>query len=252
MIFSLNFNILVKIVSLNPLNKKRHILIVLLALFALLNAVASDGLDINPDMKGKGRKQKKSWILGVGWNAVDDNGTPFKKLFALRKAWNIPWYPSQLSAEILGDEGWAWGGIFNFNMYKGNKIINGTAAGGSFPFISIDAFAKYHLNNKLNIKKRYDPYIPMGAGYTLRFIAPYRHTIMVNFGLGINIWMTPKIGLNLQTMAKFGCRSPFIKTGSNYLQHSGGLVYMIDNTTRKKHSMTKPRYKWVHDTRYVK
>jgi len=213
---------------------------------------ADDQLDMNSSPVKRGRREKLSWIFGLGWNAVDDNGMPFKKLFAFRSVWNIPFYPSQLSAEIIGKEGFSYGAIFNYNRYKSGKQINSEIVSGRFMFFSFDAFAKYHFKEHVEkMNKRYDPYLPIGLGYTLRFISPYNSTFTFNVGAGINIWFTSKWGMNLQTVGKLGLRSPFLHNGSNYMHHSGGVVYIIDNSPRKKHSFVKPRYKWVHDKHNV-
>lgn len=216
-----------------------------------MEGVASDLIDATIP-KRRGRKEKLSWIFGLGWNVVDDNGNPFKKLFAAKSSWSIPFYPSQLSAEIIREHGLSYGATFCFNRYKSGKLINSEIIGGRYFFFSWDAFAKYHFNEHItNMKKQYDPYFLLGAGYTLRFIRPYNSTFTFNVGAGINIWFNDKWGMNLQTVGKLGIRAPFIRNGSNYMHHSGGVVYIIDNSPKKKHSFIKPRYKWVHDKHNV-
>jgi hypothetical protein len=213
--------------------------------------MASDLLKIDPIVPIHRKREKLSWIFGIGWNAVDDNGNPYKQLFAAKSAWNIPWYPSQLSAEIIGKNGFTYGAIFNFNRYKSGKQINSEIISGRYLFFSWDGFVKYHLKEHVNMNPRMDPYLPLGFGYTLRTIGPYNSTFTFNVGLGINIWLNSKIGLNFQSMAKFGMRAPFGHNGSNYLHHSGGLIYILDRSPRKKYSFIKPRYKWVHDKHNV-
>lgn len=226
---------------------KKNIFAGLIFTVLSVNAIAGDNPSLEISSPIRKKKEKLSWIFGLGWNAVDDNGRPFKKLFAFRSAWNIRWYPTQASAEIIGKNGLTYGALFNFNIYKTGKEINSKVIAGSFPFLSFDGFAKYHFNAHIKMSKRYDPYIPAGLGYTLRFIGPYNSTFTFNIGAGINIWFNEYIGINFQTLGKVGLRSPFIRNGSNYMQHSGGIVYMLDRTAKKKHSFIKPRYKWVHD-----
>lgn len=234
-----------------PLSKKRHIVLVLLLSSVFLNGSATDLLGFDPLVPIHRKKEKLSWIFGMGWNAVDDNGSPFKKLFAIRSAWNMRWYPTQINAEVIGPEGFTFGAAFSFNKYKSGKTINSQEISGSYLFFAFDGFAKYHLKEHVNMNKRMDPYVSVGFGYTLRFIAPYNSTATFNAGLGINIWLNSKWGLNFQSLAKFGMRSPFYHNGSNYLQHSGGVIYILDRTARKKYSFIKPRYKWVHDEHNV-
>ena len=191
--------------------------------------------------------EKLSWIFGIGWNAVDDNGRPFRQLFSVRRSWNLQWYPTQASAEVIGKEGMTYGAIFNFNLYKSGKEINSKVVAGVFPFFSLDLFAKYHFNAHIKMSKRYDPYVMGGFGNTLRFFGTSKSTFTFNLGGGMNFWINEYIGINLQTVGKIGIRSPFIRNNSNYMQHSAGLVFMLDRTYKKKHSFVKPRYKWVHD-----
>lgn len=199
------------------------------------------------NLKRAGEKEEPPyWIYGFGWNVVDDNSKPFKKLFDFRKSWNIRPYPTQLTIEKSHKYGLSYCGMFNFNIYKPGKIINGKDNTGSFLFFSIDALAKYHFKEHFRLQEWCDIYFPLGAGYTLRFAPPYRSTAMFDIGLGANFWIKKWVGINVQSLAKFGLRSPIIRTGSNYLQHSVGLVFKISKQDKKKFPSIKARYKWIH------
>lgn len=229
------------------MKKYKHIILIIFLSLLLVEGFANDISGITFPKKGD-KREKLSWIFGLGWNIVDDNGSPFKKLFAAKSSWSIPFYPSQLSAEVIRKHGLSYGATFCFNRYKSGKLINSEIIGGRYFFFSWDAFAKYHLNEHITtMKKQYDPYFLLGAGYTLRFIRPYNSTFTFNVGAGVNIWFTEKWGINLQTIGKIGVRSPFLRNGSNYMHHSFSVVYIIDNSPEKKYSKIKPRYKWVHD-----
>lgn len=192
-------------------------------------------------------EKKNIWLFIGGWNVVDDNGNPFKKLFNLRPSWNVRPYPAQLSAEKYFNDNWTFGGILNYNLYKPGKLINHTTIEGRFPFFSIDGFAKYYFDELIKLHEDFDMYAPMGLGYTLRIAPPYHNTITLNLGLGFNYWINGIVGINVQSVAKFGLRSPLIKTGSNYLQHSIGIIIYFDYAERKNFSFIHPKYKWVHD-----
>lgn len=193
------------------------------------------------------KAEKPNWVFGIGWNVVDDNSYPFKKLFDIRKSWLIRPYPTQLIADRSYKNGFSLGGVFNFNMYKPSKLINGTIGGGSGLFFSLDFLAKYHLKEIINLPKWADPYLPFGTGYTLRFSPPHRNTFMLNMGVGANFWVYQEwIGINVQSLAKFGLKSPFLKTGSNYLQHSIGIVIKLFLDKKKKWPFIKPKYEWIH------
>ncbi|MBK7309840.1 MAG: hypothetical protein IPI93_03375 [Sphingobacteriaceae bacterium] len=67
----------------------------------------------------------------------------------------------------------------------------------------------------------------------------------------MNYWFGSKWGMNIQSLAQFGIKKRFPHNGANYLHHSLGLVYIIDNTYRKNRSFVKPRYKWIHNVNKV-
>lgn len=222
-------------------------------IFAALGASAQGkrsnvGKKKKPIVYNKNKKEEKPhWVFGLGWNVVDDNSHPFNKLFDIRKSWLIRPYPTQLIADRSSKNGFSLGGVFNFNVYKPSKLINGTIGGGSGLFFSLDFLAKYHLKEVIPLPKWADPYLPFGTGYTLRFAAPHRHTVMLNMGVGANFWIYEEwIGINVQSLAKFGMKAPIFKTGSNYLQHSIGIVVKLFLDKKKKWPFIKPKYPWVH------
>lgn len=208
------------------------------------------GIDENWSPKPK-KKGKTSWIFTAGWNAVDDNSNPFKKLFAVKKVWSLPFYPSQASAEIIGQEGVTFGLMFTFNRYKAGKEINGGINPSKGLFFAWDLFAKYHFNEHIKMSKQYDPYFLLGAGFTLRFVAPNNTAFTANTGFGMNYWFSSKWGMNIQSLAQFGIKKRFPRNGANYLHHSIGFTYIIDRTSRKNRSFIKPRYKWIHNVNKV-
>jgi OOP family OmpA-OmpF porin len=234
------------------LGKKRHIFLSIAFSLLFFCSVADNPFFSDSKFAPKPRRKSKiSWIFTAGWNAVDDNSDPFKKLLAFRKVWNLPFYPSFGSAEIIGNYGLTYGACFSFNRYKPGKEINGNTAHGRALFFGFDGFAKYHANEHIAMSKQYDPYALLGAGYTLRFIAPNFSAFTGNIGLGMNYWIDNHWGLNVQSLAQFGIKKKFPRSSANYLHHSIGVVYIIDNTFRKNRSFVKPRYKWIHDNHNV-
>lgn len=244
----MNVRILVKIVYLLPLGKKRHIFPVIVFMLFVFCGSANDILGIDHKWTPKPRKKSKiSWIFTAGWNIIDDNGNPFKKLIG-RKPWSFPFYPSQISAEIIGDQGLTYGLTFTFNRYKPGKDINGDPNPGRGLVFAFDGFAKYHFNEHINMSKQYDPYVYLGGGYTLRFTPNSPSAFTGNFGFGLNYWLNNHWGINFQSLAKFAIKARFPRNNANYLHHSFGAVYIIDKTMGRKRSFIKPRYKWIHDT----
>ena len=50
------------------------------------------------------KMRQTPWVVGGGWNVVDDDGRPFKSLFDVNKSWNIPPYPSRLFFQKVLDK----------------------------------------------------------------------------------------------------------------------------------------------------
>jgi OOP family OmpA-OmpF porin len=99
-----------------------------------------------PNKKWGKMVPKNNWIIGMGWNAVDDDGNPFRNLFRFQPTWNILPYPTRLTLDRNIKNGWSAEIIFCYNKYKPNKDINNVIISGNYLFLSLDAMAKYHFN----------------------------------------------------------------------------------------------------------
>ena len=189
---------------------------------------------------------KANWIIGLGWNVVDDDGKPFRNLFKVKPSWNILPYPGRISLDRYISKGCGAESIFNFNMYKPGKDINGNINTGTHLFFSLDANAKYDFNQLIETGNWFNPYGTFGLGITYRSIKTHKISGTINLGLGFNIWINEHWGINIQSLAKFAISPNFFRTSSNYLQHSAGLVYKFDKEKKKVFSFANPRYKWIY------
>ena len=175
------------------------------------------------------------WIVGGGWNIVDDDGQPFKKLFDVNKTWNLPPYPTRLFVQKVLDKekGWAVELGLTYNRYaSGNRINNDEITPSGQMFFGADVAAIYDFNKLYDLnalmfgeQEIFQPYAHMGLGYTYRAIGPYVHAPSVNLGLGFNVWVYEGWGVQIQSVSKIGLAGPIIKTKANYMQHSIGVVY---------------------------
>ena len=68
-----------------------------------------------------------------------------------------------------------------------------------------------------------------------------RANFLVTVGLGLNIWITKQIGLQLNSTAKIGLID-FFKS-SDYMQHGLGIVIRIEEFEKTDNSFSKSRYK---------
>jgi len=194
----------------------------------------------NSSRKYKKKDKNAFWIIGVGGNVVDDDGSPFRYLFNALPRWNLRPYPTRLTIEKSMQKNMSVEMAINFNLYKAHKIINGEV-GRSGIFLSGDL----NFKNRFLKDRRFDPYVVYGLGGTFRTVRSLPVGGNINVGLGSNFWFTKTLGINVQSIAKFGI-SPtrFIKTSSNYLQHSLSFVMKLQKGS--KNPFIKPRYPWVH------
>lgn len=172
---------------------------------------------------------KTPWIIQLGGNVVDDDGKPFNKVFDAKNSWNI--FPSaKLAIEKEFRYNWNVELAFTYNSLKSGKTINNDLVTGDGTFFAVD------LNGKKVLTKlfRIEPYLFSGFGYTMRSISKYKSTATLNAGFGFNIWAIDNVlGFNIQGSGKFGLRSPILKTGSNYLQHSLGLIWKFSGNSKR-------------------
>lgn len=192
----------------------------------------------------KKRNKNPVWIIGLGGNVVDDDGSPFKYLFNALPRWNVKPYPTRLSVERSLKGSFSFEGVFNFNTYKGFKIIN-NEVGKAGIFLSLDGNFKSDINKMINKEGWFNPYFVYGLGATFRTVRSLPIGGNINAGVGFNFWITKAFGFNVQSIAKFGI-SPtrFLKTSQNYLQHSLSAILKLQKGG--KNPFIRPRYKWIH------
>lgn len=171
---------------------------------------------------------KTPWILQVGGNVVDDDGKPFNKVFDVKNSWNL--FPSaKVAIEKELKYNWDIELSFTYNHFKAGKTVNGDVLKSSGTFFAIDLNGKKILTRLFRV----EPYLFSGFGYTLRN-QKYPNIVTLNAGFGFNIWAIDNVlGLNIQGSGKFGLTSPILKTGSNYLQHSAGIIYKFSGNNKR-------------------
>jgi hypothetical protein len=117
------------------------------------------------------------------------------------------------------------GGGSNFQVGGGVEIflLEGLSAGGEFSRIIADgggvnnlsANGTYHLMGQSRSKK-FDPYVT--GGYS-RFFGSDGGTNALNFGGGVNYWLSEGLGL------KADFRDYYVRGGGNSIGLRGGIVF---------------------------
>lgn len=187
------------------------------------------------------------WVIGLGGNVIDDDGKPFENFFDVKNGWNVAPFPTKVSCEKLMLHGWSSEFAFTYNYIKNGKIINGDVRTYTGNYMAFDLSAKYNFNEFFKTKSWLDLYMMHGFGFTHRDAVKYQNVATSNLAFGASAWIyEDMLGINVQTMAKFGLSAPLFKTGSNYLQHSLSIVYKFSsvagsNGTRAKYKFFKNR-----------
>lgn len=165
---------------------------------------------------------QSSWILGLGYNAVDDSGNVFDGLFNFGNEWNILPYPSRLSIGRYFKSGLGVEAIGAYNTYKEGKIIDGVVNSTVSNYYSLDARISYDLNKIIGQTEWFDPYVGIGVGYT---DANNLGRGTYNAVVGFRTWFSDKWGLDFNSSGKWAMSQS--NGATNHLQHAVGVVYQF-------------------------
>lgn len=193
----------------------RYVLILLLALpFNFVNAQELR-------LTAKDSIVTSAWMVGLGYNFVDDSGNQFEKLLDFDNEWNAVAFPSRLSIGRYFKSGLGIEAIGTYNKYKVGKLIDGSINGKEIDYFGIDARLSYDLNKLIGQTGFFDPYIGAGLGYT---DANEQGRGTYNGVIGFRTWFSDRLGLDFSTSGKWSMDN----TASNHLQHAAGVVYRFD------------------------
>ncbi len=179
------------------------------------------GQDEDLQLTSKDSLVESSWIIGLGYNIVDDSGDVFDDLFSVNSQWNALPYPSRVSIGKYFKSGIGLEAIGSYNKYKTGKIIDRVVNDSDKEYWGIDARLTYDLNRLIGETAWFDPYIGIGAGYT-NANSEARGTY--NAIIGFRTWFSDRLGLDFNSSGKWAMGN----TGTNHLQHAVGVVYQFD------------------------
>ena len=179
---------------------------------------------------------QNDWSFGAGFNIVNDSGETFGNL-SDNLNFSVPFY---VSAEYYLNNKFSFMAMLSTNKYKEGKLVeNGYIVGGDASYFSADLNAKFSFRDILN-SYAFDPYVFLGFGYnsigsftTVRKEYPYEiqefesgGRLMINGGLGFNVWISQNWGVNLNLAGKWYASGS--KGTNNHKQYSLGAVYLLD------------------------
>ncbi|GGD74267.1 hypothetical protein GCM10011412_09900 [Maribacter cobaltidurans] len=201
------------------MNMRTRLLISLSMIFAMGNfAMAQEDLQIT----SKDSIVESSWIVGIGFNAVDDSGNVFDGLFNISDEWNILPYPSRVSLGRYFKSGLGLEAIGSINKYKEGKIIDARVNLEESNYYALDARVTYDLNKIIGETAWFDPYVGVGAGYTE---ANNLGRGTYNAIVGFRTWFSDKWGLDFNSSGKWAMSQS--DGATNHIQHAVGVVYQF-------------------------
>ena len=167
--------------------------------------------------------ENNKWSIGFGVNTVDIRTPHDFGLFL--KDWGGPSdlnvLPAITKLSVARYIGAGFSAEVDGSLNKIKKGFNGVSQDESFWNANLQA--KYALRRLFTTESGwFDPYLKLGGGYT-SYKSEYSEkdgAVKLLAGGGINFWFTDHLGVNLQT----GYHHGFQKNGTDYFQHSAGIV----------------------------
>jgi hypothetical protein len=236
------------------MKKPLHFLTTLLLFVSILQINAqSRAVDLKTFLHNtKLNLEKTQWIVGLAGNVIDDDGKPFKSLFDTKKSWNVLPFPTRVTCEKIMLYSWSAEFAFSYNHIKTGKNINGDIRTYTGNYLCFDLAAKYNFNRYFQEQNWLDAYTISGLGYTMRDAEKYKKVVTLNLGVGATVWVyDAMLGVNIQSVAKFGLTSPFIKSGANYLQHSAGVVFRFGGLGGLRAGKSGAKYKFFQNRKPI-
>ncbi|MGB5819485.1 MAG: OmpA family protein [Saonia sp.] len=163
---------------------------------------------------------KSSWIVGFGYNIVDDSGDAFKDITTIENQWNAVAFPSRLSIGRYFENGLGIEAIASYNRYKQGNIIDGSVNPEDKDYYGFDTRLSYDLNKIIGQTAWFDPYIGAGLGYT---DANDVGRGTYNAVIGFRAWFSDRWGLDINSSGKWS----FGNEATNHIQHAAGVVYQF-------------------------
>lgn len=189
-----------------------------------------------------GNRKPYSWMIGVSWTGVEDDGRGLCQPFDVAQSWNYEYFPTRIFVDKYFKYGLSAEFSGAFVNYRAGKLIN-DSINRSGVFLALDLNCKYSFY-PLITPRWLDPYVSLGIGMTQRTSMPGITSLTGNVGVGVNLFFYRGLGFQLQTSGKLALTGGAL-SGGNYVQHQAGFVYKFDSGARGRESFTKKRYKWT-------
>jgi outer membrane protein OmpA-like peptidoglycan-associated protein/opacity protein-like surface antigen len=190
-----------------------------IAIFCAISFNYSSGQELQ--LTSKDSIVTSSWMIGLGYNFVDDSGDMVKELFDFKDQWNAVAFPSRLSVGSYFKNGLGVEAIGTYNKYKVGKLIDGSINSTEMDYFGFDARLSYDLNKVIGETSWFDPYVGIGIGYSE---ASNEGRGTYNAVVGFRTWFSDRFGLDFSSSGKWTMDNSL----TNHLQHAASLMYRFD------------------------
>ncbi|WP_406683958.1 OmpA family protein [Seonamhaeicola sp. MEBiC1930] len=163
-----------------------------------------------------------SWMIGVGYNIVNDSGNRFDGAFDISDSWNSLVYPNRISVGKYFNSGLGIEVAGAFMKLKEGKIVERKPLTEDMDIMTLDLRLSYDLNKVIGETGWFDPYIGVGVGFTDGDDVLSRNT--ANGVLGFRTWFSDNFGLDFNTAGKWSIDGG---NTTDYVQHSVGVVFRL-------------------------
>ncbi|MCO5260190.1 MAG: hypothetical protein M9916_08610 [Crocinitomicaceae bacterium] len=216
--------------------KLKSILLIFL-LFGLTKSVVaqSDYLKFKP-------YKPYTWMIGVGWSFVDNDGRSHSHFLDLKGAWLMHPYPSHILVDRYLKHGYSLELSASYNQINGRKMVNEAYPTGMM--FSADFTSRYSFYKFLQPTKWFDPYLGIGVGFSSVNTGSTASYFTGNGVVGMNFWIK-QFGIRLQGTIKFGLVSSIYYNNTNYLHYTATLLYKFKPKSKKDNSFQQPKHKWA-------
>ena len=166
------------------------------------------------------KPSKQKWTLGFGVNFIDNSSTIEGQNFNSIKQWNVVPTVSKFSLERNWTSHYSSEVALTFNSLSKDKLHNGGTINSDVYYFALDASGKFYFDEYIAKNSAIDAYVILGLGLNM---ADANVNQTGNFGLGLNVWFLPNLGLRIQTLGKQAFRQELLN--NNHTQHSAEMIF---------------------------
>lgn len=189
-----------------------------------------------------------TFMLGVNWNIMDDDGYRTEHLFDVKNSWNILPFPTSINADIYFQKGMSIDIMASYNEYKAEKLINFDSENDTIKMGkagALDVHFKYSFGFLMK-QQVFDPFVYAGIGYTGREATSPQSSFNGNVGAGFNVMLIGGIGIQWRTTGKIALLPEVFSEEFDYLHHHFGIIYKFGMAPRLNGDFNKRKFKWTH------